>query len=61
MSLMTEIRSSVTPRDIDQFDDLVLKKEIEIMKVCCFNFHNKDNDVMIKVKLSRGNNNIFHT
>lgn len=33
MSLMTEIRSSVAPRDIEQFDDLVLKKEIEIMKV----------------------------
>lgn len=34
MSLLTEIRSSVAPRDIDRFDDLVLKKEIEIMKVC---------------------------
>lgn len=33
MSLMTEIRSSVEPKDIDRFDDLVLKKEIEIMKV----------------------------
>ncbi|XP_074615427.1 whirlin-like isoform X1 [Acropora palmata] len=32
MSLMTEIRSSVEPKDIDRFDDLVLKKEIEIMK-----------------------------
>lgn len=31
---MAEIRSSVAPRDIDRFDDLVLKKEIEVMKVC---------------------------
>ena len=34
MSLIQEIRSSVAPRDIDKFDDLVLKKEVEIMKVC---------------------------
>ena len=34
MSLLGEIRGSVAPRDIDRFDDLVLKKEIEIMKVC---------------------------
>ena len=33
MSLIQEIRSSVAPRDIDKFDDLVLKKEVEIMKV----------------------------
>lgn len=32
MSLTFEIRGSVAPRDIDRFDDLVLKKEIEIMK-----------------------------
>ncbi|XP_022783817.1 uncharacterized protein LOC111324505 isoform X3 [Stylophora pistillata] len=32
MSLMGEIRGSVAPRDIDRFDDLVLKKEIEMMK-----------------------------
>lgn len=38
MSLMFEIRGSVAPRDIDQFDDLVLKKEIEVMKVCDINF-----------------------
>lgn len=33
MSLMFEIRGSVAPRDLDRFDDLVLKKEIEVMKV----------------------------
>ncbi|XP_078381387.1 uncharacterized protein LOC144664126 isoform X3 [Oculina patagonica] len=32
MSLMFEIRGSVAPRDLDRFDDLVLKKEIEVMK-----------------------------
>ena len=34
MSLTFEIRGSVAPRDIDRFDELVLKKEIEVMKVC---------------------------
>jgi len=44
MSLLTEIRSSVAPRDIDRFDDLVLKKEIEIMKSRQFFGRHVDDD-----------------
>ena len=40
MSLMGEIRGSVAPRDIDRFDDVLLKKEIEMMKVNNTFFHN---------------------
>ncbi|KAK3739381.1 hypothetical protein QZH41_015764, partial [Actinostola sp. cb2023] len=32
VSLLTEIRGSILPKDIDRFDDLVLKKEIDAIK-----------------------------
>jgi hypothetical protein len=33
VSLLSEVRGSIHPKDIDRFDDLVLKKEIEAIKV----------------------------
>ena len=35
MSLLSEVRGSVSPKDLEKFDDLVVKREIEIMKVRC--------------------------
>ena len=33
MSLMKEVRNLIGPRDIDRFDMLVLKREVDAMKV----------------------------
>lgn len=38
-SLLSEIRAFIFPRDIDRFDGLVLKREVEAMKVSFILFY----------------------